>query len=551
MKPVFSARSRPHRRTSLLLATGMALAAPASGQDPTPKLDAIFSFATSETPGCAVGVSRHGEVLVNRAYGLADVAARVPLSANSIFDIGSTQKQFVAAAVLLLVEDGRLSLADDIRRHLPELADHGQAVTVDHLLTHTGGVRDWTGLLPMAAAGTDVLELILRQRGLNFVPGEAWSYSNSGYVLLKEIVARTSGVSFAEFARTRLFEPLGMTSSAYVADILQGTGELALAYQKEDSVWKPYMRLGNERGGGAVVSTAGDLLKWNDALTSGRLGAFVTQKLEEPARLSNGRALTYARGLMVNQNPPGRMVSHSGGAAGYGTWLGRFTDHGLSVAVLCNFEEMSATSLAGRVATLFLPPVDRSARPGPVAVEGVDVNGRAGVYFEEHTGDPLRLVVNGGRLAFGNGPPLVPVAADRFLPPRASLFFRSEDAFALTFPADDVLEITSMEGEVTRYRRAQAAAPTAGELQGLEGRYQNDEVGTVFEIEPSPKGIVARLAASPEKTQEMERVAPDTYMRSLAIVRFRRDASGAVTGFDYGNPVVRKLEFVRVGGLVH
>lgn len=281
-----SRSSRGGRRCPLLVVC-LAFAAllgdtPAHAQDMA-GIDSIFSFATPETPGCAVGVSRHGKVIVNRAYGLADVERGVPLNPNTKFDIGSVHKQFVAASVLLLVEDGRLSLSDDIRKHLPELPDYWHTITLNHLLTHTAGLRDWTGLLPLAEEGADVLQLILRQRGLNFKPGEEWSYSNSAYVLLKEIVARASGMSFAEFTRSRLFEPLGMTSSAYVADILQGPGERALAYRKEGTGWTPYMRLGNERGGGTVISTAGDLLLWNDALTSGRLGAFVTAKLQQQA----------------------------------------------------------------------------------------------------------------------------------------------------------------------------------------------------------------------------------------------------------------------------
>jgi CubicO group peptidase (beta-lactamase class C family) len=124
-------------------------------------------------------------------------------------------KPFVAAAVLLLVEDGKLSLTDDVRKDIPQLPDYGHKIMVDHLLTHTSGIRDWTGILPLTAGKDDALTVILRQRGLNFAPGEEWLYSNSGYVLLKEIVARRSGMSFDEFTRKRLFEPLGMKNTAY------------------------------------------------------------------------------------------------------------------------------------------------------------------------------------------------------------------------------------------------------------------------------------------------------------------------------------------------
>ena len=168
--------------TVLLLA---ASASSARGQDTT-AIDKLFSWASPTTPGCVVALSQHGKLLVNRAYGSADLERNVPLTQTSVFDIGSVRKQFVAAAVLLLVEDGRLALADDIRKHFPELPDYGHVVTVNHLLTHTGGIRDWTGLLPLAGGNADVLTLILRQRALNFAPGEAWAYSNSGYVLLTD-----------------------------------------------------------------------------------------------------------------------------------------------------------------------------------------------------------------------------------------------------------------------------------------------------------------------------------------------------------------------------
>ncbi|MHB1328184.1 MAG: serine hydrolase domain-containing protein [Gemmatimonadales bacterium] len=536
------------RPASFAAVTTLLIAPSAHGQDRTAEIDRIFAFATAETPGCAVGVAQRGNVIANRSYGLADVERRVPMSSRSIFDIGSTQKQFVAAAVLLLAQDGRLALSDDIRSFLPALPDYGHTITVDHLLTHTSGIRDWTGLLPMAEEGTDVLTLIMRQRGLNFAPGEEWSYSNSGFVLLKEIVARVSGMSFADFAAQRLFGPLGMTSSAYVEDILKSTGEPAIGYQKDGTGWKRYMRLGNERGGGAVVSTAGDLLIWNDALTNGRLGALVTRQLEAPATLRNGRTLNYARGLIVNTLPGGRMVSHSGGAAGFSTWLGRFTDHGLSVAVLCNFDPVSSTALAGRVADLFLPPVDREAQPaGPVAAQGVTVAGRAGLYFAESTGDPLQLAVDDGRLTLGGGPPLVPVSADRFRPPRAALFFRSQDEFELTFRSNDEFEIRLMEGDVTRYRRAQPWTPSTADRQAIEGRYRSDELGRDFEIVSDSSGIVFRVEGSPARAIAMQPVARDTYMRSRIILRVRRDPSGTITGVEYGNPVVRRIEFARVG----
>lgn len=534
-------------RPVALAALAALIPAPSSAQDRTAAIDSIFSFATSTTPGCAVGVSQRGRVVVDRAYGLANVERRARLGESSRFDIGSTQKQFTAAAVLLLVEEGRLALTDDIRKHLPELPDYGHMVTVDNLLTHTSGIRDWTGMLPLAPEGTDVLALIHRQRGLDFVPGEEWSYSTSGFELAKEIVARVSGTSFAEFARTRLFEPLGMTSSAYVPDILQAGPNAARGYEKDGAGWKEYMRLGNRRGGGAIVSTVGDLVRWTDALASGKLGRFVTTKIKEPARLANGRRLRYARGLIVDSTAAGPLVAHSGGAAGFSTWMGHFSDHHLSVAVACNFDPISATSLARRVADLYLPTPSRPEAAAAADAPGVDVSERAGLYFDERMGEPMRLVVDGGRLRVANGPPLIALAQDRFRPPRPDPFFHSQADVELVFPSNERVELRSKDGEALRYRRARPWAPSPADLQAVDGRYESTELGSVFEIVPGNGALTMRFERSPEKSLELTPVEQDTYMRSLMIVRFRRDAGGKVVGFDYGNPVVRSIRFTRIG----
>jgi CubicO group peptidase (beta-lactamase class C family) len=523
----------------------------AYAQDKTAEIDKIFSWATPAKPGCVCAVSKDGKVVVNRAYGLADLERNVPLSPGTIFDIGSVRKQFIAAAVLILAEEKRLSLTDDVRKHVPELPDYGHTITVDHLLTHTSGLRDWTGLLPLAGGNTNVLTLILRQRGLNFAPGEEWSYSNSGYVLLTEIVARVSGMPFAEFAHKRLFEPLGMKSSAYVADILQGSGDRALGYQKEGTGWKQHIRLGNERGGGAVISTAGDLLIWNDALTSGRLGAFVTGKLQEPARLNNGRKLTYARGLNVNHYTGAMLISHSGGAAGYSTWLGRLPEHGLSIAVICNFDPVSATELAQRVTNEFLPPDTAKTKApdtiaGGASVTGPDLNSRVGLFFSEPIGDPLRLMVNNGKLSIIGGPALVPVATNRFRNPRGNLFFMSQDEFELQFLSPDRFELKSMEGQITRYRRAQPYAPGPDELKAFAGRFGSDEIGAVFGVEPKGDGLVIRLEHAPDKSLEFKPVDRDTFLWNRMMVRFLRDKSGKVVALDYSNPLLRNVKFPRL-----
>jgi len=221
------------KKTIPFVVAALLVSTPAHAQDRTSEIDKIFSWVTPGMPGCAVAASQHGKLIVNRAYGLADLERDVPITPATRFDAASIRKQFIAAAVLLLVEEGRLSLSDDVRKFIPELQDYRHTVTLDHLLTHTSGVRDWVPLRNWASGSSDVMTMILRQRGLNFAPGEEWAYSNSGYVLLAEIVARTSKMSLSEFARTRLFEPLGMKSTSFVDDLRQVVRNRAQACERE------------------------------------------------------------------------------------------------------------------------------------------------------------------------------------------------------------------------------------------------------------------------------------------------------------------------------
>ena len=527
------------------------LAVPASAQDHIAEVDKIFSWVKPGMPGCVAAASQNGKLVIDRAYGLADLERNVPLTVDSLLDAGSIRKQFVAAAVLLLVEDRKLSLTDDVRKHIPELADFGHTITIDHLLTHTSGIRDWVPLLNWASGDPDAMSMILRQRTLNFVPGTEWSYSNSGYVLLPEIVSRTSGMKFSEFLHKRLLDPLGMKNSRYVDDPDIVIKNRALAYEPQSGgAWKADMRLGNARGGaGALFTTASDLVLWNDALGSGRLGTFVTTKIQEPAALSNGRTLTYARGLSLLTENSIRILLHSGGAAAYRSIAAHFIDQRISVAVLCNAGEASDArdDFAGHIFDILTGKglMRPTPTPPPAGITGVDVSGRAGLFFNERTNQPLRLIANNGRLAIAGGRPLVTLASDRFKIARPSTQFMSNDDFELHFLSNDRFELKSMEGVTTRYRRAQPYAPTADDLKAFAGRYESEELLAVLELMPGTKGLRARLNGARPLGLEFSPVDPDTFQFGNFTLRFNRDDVGKVAALEVTSPVFRQVRFAR------
>jgi CubicO group peptidase (beta-lactamase class C family) len=539
----------------IILFVVSAIVLPSYGQDKSGDIDKIFSWTSPTAPGCQCAVSQNGKLVLNRAYGLADMERDVALTTGSVLDAGSLRKQFVAAAVLLLVEEKRLSLSDDVRKYVPQLPDYGQKITIDHLLTHTSGIRDWQPLLNLAAGDPDAKTMILRQRGLNFKPGEEWSYSNSGYVLLADIVSNVSGISFPEFAMKRLFEPLGMKMTSYVDDMTLVVKNRALAYRKEKGQWKLDMYLGNDRGGaGALLTTASDLLIWNDALAMNRLGAFVSQKLQEPATLNNGRKLSYTRGLTLEPYAGNKMISHSGGAAGYHSWAGQLPDKGLSIAVMCNSDAMAATALANRIIDLYIPANTSTASesgPPPAVPENElpDVTKKAGLYFNEATGEQLRLAVDRGRLRIAGGPGLMFVSKDKYRRWGAFVEFMSADKFELNFVSPDLFELKSMEGKVSRFSRAMGFTPTMAQLQAFSGHYESNELMALFELKVENNGLTARVNDKPGPPFPLTAVHTDTFQFAGVFLHFIRDKAGKVTGLDFSNPVLRKVRFKKTGNL--
>jgi len=356
--------------------TGLALvlAAPAQAAD---SLDGQFTGMGHATPGCAVGIERAGQPQITRAYGMADLEHNVPNAPATIFEAGSISKQFTAAAILTLAAEHKLALGDDIRKYLPEMPAFG--VTVDELLSHTSGLRDW-GSEEEELAGwprTDrvydlasVLASASRQRALNYAPGTHWSYTNTGYNLAAIIVQRVSGQSLADFTKARFFTPLGMSHTSWRDDFRRIVPGRAIAYEHKGNTIEQLMPFENAYGNGGLLTTVGDLLIWNRALTAGKLGPFVTAKLQEAAKLKDGRTLNYARGLFLDRPHGLTEISHSGSTAGYSAWLSRFPNDGLSVAILCNGTDALPNSRVMAVENLYLPkqaPEASASKPPALA----------------------------------------------------------------------------------------------------------------------------------------------------------------------------------------
>ena len=326
------------------------MAAPVAAQTMLPdsivrRIDAVFARYPADAPGCALGVFQNGRISLAKGYGLANVEYGVPITPQTPFIMGSVSKQFTAATIALLVEQGRISLDDDVRKYVPELPDYGKRVTIDNLVHHTSGIRDFWALYE--AAGTrlddgytvdDILTLASRQKHLNFDPGAEYNYSNTGYVLLGVIVQRVTGKSLRQFAGEQIFTPLGMSVSHFHDDHNQPVHGRAFAYSPvAGGGWRINVWNNDIVGQGGLMTTVEELQKWDENFYTGTVGGprFLARQLER-GKLNNGTMLTYGFGLEVTSYRGLPLVEHSGSTGGYRTDITRFPSLHTSDVTMCN-----------------------------------------------------------------------------------------------------------------------------------------------------------------------------------------------------------------------
>jgi CubicO group peptidase (beta-lactamase class C family) len=328
------------------------------------KVDRIFRACQKPgEPGAVVLVGRGTDILLQRAYGLADLERDVPLSVESVLDIGSTSKQFTAACVLLLAQDGKLSLADPVKQHVPELPACCDGITLRHLVLHTSGIPDYIGL--MLEGGVEVedrttaheaLASLGKVTALEFPFGSKWSYSNSNYFLLAEVVERVAERPLHEFAAERIFTPLGMAQTHIHADATQLVPKRALSYGKgRRGEWVWNFSNWEQTGDGAVFTTVGDLFRWSQNFQSGQVGgAALLEAMAQQGSLDDGTVIAYGMGLMTSEVDGRRVVSHGGAWAGYRAEMLRIPSEGLVVICLCNRDDVDPSGLGLRVARAVL-----------------------------------------------------------------------------------------------------------------------------------------------------------------------------------------------------
>jgi len=555
------------RRNPLLIAAFIGLLAAsalaaAAGQAPaakTPeppveaKVDRVFErFNRSDTPGCVVGVAVDGKPVLVKAYGMANLEYGIRLRPDTVFESGSVAKQFTAAAIALLCQDGKLSLDDPVRKHVPELPDFGTPILIRHFLNHTSGLRSQWPLMSLSGRPTgravhtvdEILELVGRLKELNFKPGDEYLYNNTGYTLLGVIVARVSGKSFDAFCQERLFKPLGMTRTRWREDFRMVVPDRATAYgRRPDGSFYTNMSFTNVIGNGGLLTTAGDLLVWNENLDNPRVGGrALVEQLETRGRLNDGFENEYAQGLVVTTYKGLREVSHGGSTAGYQTFLARYPGERLSIAVLSNVSGSGPAGLAHQVADIYLSgKLQEPAKLVAVAVPAETLKKYAGTYREPLTDAAMKVELDkdGKTLRFA-GQAVAALSATTF-----TTLDGSRRAVFETGPAGAPLKMTESDGrsKPRHWEAVPAFAPKPADLEAYAGAYYSEEIDMTYTL--YVEGGRLKVRHRPAQRFTLAPVYADAFGEGGDVIRFTRDATGRVDGFMVYAGRVRHLRFVK------
>ncbi len=534
------------------------------------EIDALFAeWNMPDSAGCGVGVNRNGTMVFERGYGMANLEQKVPITPATIFDPASIAKPFTALSVMLLVEQGKLSLDDEVWKYVPEWVNRQDRVTIRHLLAHTAGLRDAFLLIELAPPAPDVeinehiLRTLAGQRGVNFVPSTEFSYNNGGYNVLASIVARVSGQAFREFAAAHIFAPLGMTQSSFRGAPVAITRQHALGYHRDDRGFHHARDGGIDTsaivGNSGLFTTVGDLLRFAQNFGDARVGSRDSLNgMQTAVPLGESGTSPFGLGLEVGNDGGLKTVGHGGGDRGIAAYVIRYPAHDLSVAVLCNLDNLNARvgTLARQVADVYLPersePVSRDVAPvtaGP-ALTSAELASKAGLYHDPATDTYGRVYVRDGKLwasmDAGEG------AAD-------SVELRPIDLNRFSIPgAPVVAEFVASTGGRPRQIRLTGAgpkpfvseqvvegfAPTAAQLREYAGRYTNADLNVTYSLVARASGLVLQIPGRAEIL--LQPVFPNAFYGSLVdLIKFSRGAGRQPNAFTVNRTSVRNLRFER------
>ena len=553
------------KTTALLLL--VTLCSAGISQDLTKEIDGLFSDWTSlDGPGATVAVMKDGEMLYSKGFGSAQIEYAIPNEPSTIFHVASVSKQFTVYAVMLLVQDGKVSWDDDVRKYIPELPDFGNTITLRHLAAHTSGLRDQWNLLSAAGWRMDdvitkeqIMTLLSRQQDVNFDPGDEYLYCNSGYTLLAETVARVSGKSLDEFTQERMFIPLNMNNTLFYEDHERIVKNRSYSYQMVDDIYKKDVLSYSIAGATSLFTTAEDLCTWGHHMNNPTTETEdIIREMNTLAKLNNGETFGGAMGQFVNSHNGHQQIQHGGADAGYRTYLTRFPEQQLVIAVLSNYANFNPGQKALAIADMLLPEdehdtAEEEVQVGFVEREYLDLNRTEleafeGTFWNEPDSYSRRLYVNdSGKLMYNRGG-----NNESELKPIDNETLQMQDVdvdLLVTFQEIEgtrTMVVTINGGEPIVSSEYTPSSFTEEELEQFAGMYHSEELDTHYELHVEKGQLIAThlrtgdIELSPIKDDQF-----DGNRWYFGTVLFERDSDGNVSGLLMSSGRVRDLRFSR------
>ncbi|NIM16937.1 MAG: serine hydrolase [Candidatus Aminicenantes bacterium] len=505
------------------------------------------------SPGCALAVVKDGKIIYKNGYGEANLEHGAAITPETVFYIGSVSKQFVAFSIALLEAQGKLSFDDSIRKYVPELPGYCDAVTIRHLIHHTGGIRGYLSLLWLAGldedfyhSGEDVIKnLLVRQKSLNFKPGEKYQYSNSGYLLLGEIVHRVSGMSFREFAQKNILDPLGMKNSHFHDDFSEIIKNRAMSYfqhPKRKNEYTAFISKFDLVGSGGLYTTVEDLFLWDQNFYHGKVGGKqVIETVLTRGKLNDNSEQVYAFGLVHGQYKGLKTVSHGGALGGYRAMLLRFPEQRFSVICLSNFGGFNVAKIGYQVADIYLQ--DQLKTPGSPKTEKKKtrfaklsrkhLEDKTGAYLNPGSRRILKISVSDeeNRLTLQLASRkylLAPVSKTRFkiLELNEDIFVvfsreNKKSPFTMQLFAGDRLEDTC--------KPVQLVSPSPEELEQYTGEFFSPELNVTYTFVIKEGKLWLEFRNAPDSP--FNPTIKDEFILEGMVIRFSRDSEGKINGF--------------------
>src|SRR5688572_3789041 len=525
----------------------------------TRKIDSLFNRYTTTTPGCAVAIIKNQEIVFKKAYGMANLEYNVPITPSSIFHIASESKQYVAFCMLLLEQQGKLSIDDDIRKYLDYVPDFGKKITIRHLIHHTSGLRDQWQLLANAGWQLDdvitqdhIIKLVSKQKGLNFDPGEEHLYCNTGFTLMAEIVKKASGLSLREYTGKYIFKPLEMNNTHFHDNYREVVPNRTYSYSPKSAGEYQHSVLSYSTvGATSLFTTVEDEAKWLMNYEHGKVGGReLSEKMYSQGILNNGKKLTYAFAINIGEYKGWKEIGHGGGDAGFRTYATRFPENQLGIIVFSNLSSFNSYGMAMQVADLLLPLKETRRGNAPVPADSNVLKKFVGRYVSSR-GGILSLSWNDGKLL--NRQPGQTTGGNEW-----KLAVKESNKYQLNDGPILQVEISSSTDSISRivienpngsieYFRQPLIVLKNEEKSTYAGTYYNDETEASYMIMMKDGDLILQHRKFADV--KLSPIAPDQFICSnwwMSNLKFLRDKKGVITGFEVNAGRVLHLPFTKI-----